>query len=470
MFYSLRTRLLLTLMSVVIMAVGTVAVFTSRTTTQQFQEYVERDMARTQLVTNAMLAYYNQEQGLQDLQSTAKKLTQIINSRIIVIEAQGKVLADSDEELIGQTLDRSKPIKGVVVVLGGGVANHLVTAGQPVGPPTMNRLAGPPPPLPIAVQRPLSPRLDSIEAGFISSVNRSLILAASLAGLMSLVLTFVLSRRILGPIETLTATAREMEKGDLSLRVAVHSKDEIGQLTRAFNAMADGLAQVEELRRNMVSDVAHELRTPLTNIRGYLEAIRDGLARPTPPLIASLHEEAMLLNRLIDDLQELALAEAGQLRLVKERVTLSDVVEKATSAVQLELIDRDLSLNVNLAADLPMIEVDPERIGQVIRNLLSNAMRHTPPGGTISIAAAGAEDELLVEVRDTGVGIAPEHLPYIFERFFRADHSRARATGGAGLGLSIVKQLVKAHHGRIWAESTLGAGTVFRFTLPLRSS
>lgn len=467
MFYSLRTRLLLTLMSVVIMAVGTVGLFTSRTTTYQFQEYVgQRDMLLTQVVTDTMLTYYNEGPGLKDLQSTTKQLTQIIDRRIIVIEAQGKVLADSDEQLIGQMLDQSSPVNGLVVVLGGRGANHLVTSGQPVGAPVPG-LANGPPMQPVVVQRPLNPRFDQIEASFISSVNYSLILAVSIAGLMALLLTFVLSRRILGPIETLTATAREMEKGNLSLRVAVHSKDEIGQLTRAFNAMADGLAQVEALRRNMVSDVAHELRTPLTNIRGYLEAIRDGVARPTSPLIASLHEEAMLLTRLVDDLQELALAEAGQLRLVKQRVTLGEVVEKATSAVQLELVERRLTLDVSVPADLPMVEVDPERIGQVIRNLLSNAMRHTPPGGTIRIAAALAEDELLVEVRDTGVGIAPEQLPYIFERFFRADHSRARATGGAGLGLSIVKQLVKAHHGRIWAESALGEGTVFRFTLPL---
>lgn len=467
MFYSLRIRLLLTLMSVVVIAVGTVALFTSRATTREFQQYVERDMLRTQFVTDAVLVYYNQGRGLKDLQSIAEQLTKILEERVILTDGEGKVLADSEDELIGQVIDRSSQTQAVIVALGRVGQENATLTGQPQQVPINDELSSIPEPLPIAVQRPLNPGQDPIEASFISAVNRSLILAVTAAGIMSLVLTIALSRRILGPVETLTAAAREMEKGDLSQRVQVRSKDEIGQLTHAFNAMADGLANVEQLRRNMVSDVAHELRTPLTNIRGYLEAMRDGVAEPSPRLIGSLHEEALLLNRLIDDLQELALVEAGQLRLVSQRVSLSEIVDKATSAVELELIDKGLTLSTDVPADLPSVEVDPERIGQVIRNLLNNAMRHTPAGGTISITAAAAESEILVEVRDTGVGIAPEHLPYIFERFFRADHSRNRATGGAGLGLTIVKQLVKAHGGRIWAESTQGLGSVFTFALPI---
>ncbi|HEY0606167.1 MAG TPA: ATP-binding protein [Herpetosiphonaceae bacterium] len=463
----MRIRLLLTLMSVVVIAVGTVALFTSRATTREFQEYVERDMVRTQFVTNAMLISYNQGQGLKDLQATAEQLAQMLKERVILTDGAQKVLADSDAQLIGQRFEQDSQTKAVIVTLGRVEQDNLIANGQPEQVPFNNQLNQIPEPLPIAVQRPLNPGQDPIEASFISAVNHSLILAVTVAGLMSLVLTLVFSRRILQPIETLTAAAREMEKGDLSQRVQVRSKDEIGQLTHAFNAMVDGLEHVEQLRRNMVSDVAHELRTPLTNIRGYLEAMRDGVADPTPRLIGSLHEEALLLNRLIDDLQELALVEAGQLSLVAQRVSLSEIVEKATSAVELELIDKGLTLRCDIPADLPPIEVDPERIGQVIRNLLNNAMRHTPAGGTISITAVAADSEILVEVRDTGSGIAPEHLPYIFERFFRADRSRNRATGGAGLGLTIVKQLVKAHGGRIWAESTRGLGTVFTFALPI---
>jgi signal transduction histidine kinase len=302
---------------------------------------------------------------------------------------------------------------------------------------------------------------------FLGSVNTSLILAVIAAGLAAILLTWLLSRRILRPVEALTAAARNMEKGDLSKRVAVSSKDEIGELAHAFNAMADGLTHIEQLRRNMVTDVAHELRTPLTNIRGYLEAVRDGVAKPDYALIDSLHDEALLLSRLVDDLQELELAEAGQLKLVLRSVDLVVVVEKAVQTVRPLASERDLRIETHLA-ELPAIEADPERIGQVLRNLISNAVTHTPPGGEITVSARNGGRDIEVSVHDTGVGIAAEHLPLVFERFYRADGSRTRSTGGAGLGLSIVKHLVELHGGHVRAESTQGRGSTFIFTLPVQ--
>jgi signal transduction histidine kinase len=278
-----------------------------------------------------------------------------------------------------------------------------------------------------------------------------------------------------------------MERGDLSRRVRVRSGDEIGQLAHAFNAMADGLERQEHLRRNMVTDVAHELRTPLTNIRGYLEALRDGVAQPTPSTIESLHEEALLLNRLVDDLQELSLAEAGQLRLAPRPAALAEIVERVAGALRPTASGKGICIKLDLPPELPLVLADPERVGQIVRNLLANAITHTPPGGSVAVSAAAMSQDketrrqgawndrplqvplspcLLVSVRDTGPGIAPEHLPNIFERFYRADGSRARATGGVGLGLAIVRQLVAAHGGRVWAESEPGAGACFRFTLP----
>jgi signal transduction histidine kinase len=272
-----------------------------------------------------------------------------------------------------------------------------------------------------------------------------------------------------------------MERGDLSRRVQVASKDEIGELARAFNAMADGLARQERLRRNMVTDIAHELRTPLTNIRGYLEALRDGVARPEPALLGSLHDEALLLNRLIDDLQDLALAEAGQLRLEMRPIALREIVEQTLSVLRPALDEKQLTLDVELARDLPKLAADPERVGQVLRNLITNAIIHTPADGCILLRAATTTNDqrptmsdreqealsfVVVTVCDNGSGIAPEHLPNVFERFYRVDRSRARATGGAGLGLAIVKQLVEAHGGRVWAESAPGQGARFSFTLP----
>jgi signal transduction histidine kinase len=216
--------------------------------------------------------------------------------------------------------------------------------------------------------------------------------------------------------------------------------------------------------------VAHELRTPLTNIRGYLEALRDGVVEPERTVIDSLHEEAMLLSHLVDDLQELSLAEAGGLTLERQPVVLADVVDRAIGAVRPRAEAEGIALRVDLSEDLPLVDVDPRRIGQVLRNLLDNGLTHTGPGGEIVVNAHAENEWVEVSVRDTGAGIAVEDLPYVFERFYRADRSRSRATGGAGLGLAIAKQLVEAHGGRIEVESEIGRGTRFTFTLPVAES
>jgi len=303
----------------------------------------------------------------------------------------------------------------------------------------------------------------------LAPVNRALLLIAVAAGLSAVLLILGLSRRILAPVETLTAAARRMEAGDLSQRVEIKSRDEIGDLARAFNAMADGLTRLEELRRNMVSDVAHELRTPLSNIQGYLEAIQDGVVEPEQRIIDSIHEEALLLNRLVDDLQDLSLAEAGQLRLERRPTELAPVVWKAVEAIQPQAAASEITLRVDLPEGLPLVDVDPERVGQVLRNLLDNALTHTPAGGKIAVTAGASGRWVEVSVQDTGDGITAEDLPHVFERFYRADKSRSRATGGAGLGLAIARQLVEAHGGEIGAQSdgVPGRGTRFSFRLPV---
>jgi len=217
----------------------------------------------------------------------------------------------------------------------------------------------------------------------------------------------------------------------------------------------------------MISDVAHELRTPLANIRGYLEALRDRVVEPSPEVVDSLYDEAMILSRLVDDLQELALAEAGQLRLAREPVDVADVVQQAVQSFQPQAAAKGLTVEAELAGALPPVDADRQRVGQVLRNLLRNAVAYTPAGGKVTVSARQVGEEVEVAVRDTGVGIAPEHLPYIFERFYRADRSRTRSTGGAGLGLTIVKELVEAHGGHVRVESQVGAGSTFTFTLPV---
>jgi signal transduction histidine kinase len=260
-----------------------------------------------------------------------------------------------------------------------------------------------------------------------------------------------------------------MSHGDLSARVPVESDDELGQLATAFNGMAENISRQEELRRNMVGDVAHELRTPLTNLRGYLEATRDGLVAPDAALVDNLYEETMLLTRLVTDLHELAQAEAGQLTLVRTPTPISEVIEKAVEILRPQAESKGVALSVDVAPDLPPADIDRERIGQVLRNLLNNALAHTPERGTISVSAARENGMIRVTVRDTGEGISAEDLPHVFDRFYRADRSRARQTGGYGLGLAIVRQLVEAHGGAVTVASELGRGSVFAFTVPAAS-
>lgn len=224
---------------------------------------------------------------------------------------------------------------------------------------------------------------NSPETTFIDSVNRSLWLAVLLAGLVALLLALIFAHTILRPLHTLKVVTRKMEQGDLSQRVFIKSKGEVGALAHAFNAMADSLSRSERLRRNLVSDVAHELRNPLMNIRGYLELLQDQVLEPTPETLASLYEETSLLNRLVADLQDLSLAEAGQLHLDRQPVDLAEVASQAVQIVQPHLVQKNLTLHVHLPSHLPRVTADQERIAQVLRNLLSNAIRHTPEQGKI---------------------------------------------------------------------------------------
>jgi len=301
---------------------------------------------------------------------------------------------------------------------------------------------------------------------FAGSANRWLAGAAVAAGLAALFLIAALSRRLLGPIESLTDAARRMEEGNRLVRVPIASRDELGELARSFNSMADAISRQETLRRNLVSDVAHELRTPLTNMRGQLEALQDGLAAPDRRTIDSLHEDARLLERLVDDLQDLALAEAGKLALQIGPLSLRDAACRAAAAVEARARETGVEIAVAVGGDA-IVLADRGRVGQILSNLLGNALTHTPSGGRIEVSALRRGGAIETSVADTGRGIAAEHLPHVFDRFYRTDASRTRATGGTGLGLAIVRQLVQAQGGGVTATSAEGRGTVVSFTLPV---
>ncbi|WP_030236584.1 MULTISPECIES: sensor histidine kinase [unclassified Streptomyces] len=275
----------------------------------------------------------------------------------------------------------------------------------------------------------------------------------------------LLSRAVLRPVHALTLAARGLGEGDLGRRVPVSGRDEIAQLGGAFNRMAESIQAGEERQRRLTSDIAHELRTPLANLRGYLEALRDGVVEPTPELLDSLHEEALLQQRIVDDLQDLALAEAGALTYHRTEVELRELLETGRQAHRAQA--EAAGVRLTLEAPRPVsVTADPDRLRQVVGNLVGNALRATAPGGTVTLALTADPERAVVEVRDTGKGIPPEDLPHLFERFWRADAARGRATGGSGLGLSIARQIVTDHDGTIEVRSAVGVGTTFTIALP----
>ncbi|MFJ1805190.1 MULTISPECIES: ATP-binding protein [unclassified Streptomyces] len=300
---------------------------------------------------------------------------------------------------------------------------------------------------------------------------------ARIAGVTALVLALtvgasvIAGTRLVRPLHALTGAAQRMRDGLDSAPVPVGPDNEIGRLTAAFNDMAAHRARLEEQRKVMVSDVAHELRAPLSNIRGWLEAAHDGLAVPDPAFVSSLLEEAVQLQHLINDLQDLGAADAGALRLHLEPVSVGDLLGQVAAAHQGPAETAGVSLEVSTKPGVPLpppIEADPVRLRQAVSNLLSNAVRHTPPGGRVTLRSylTEAGDEVAVEVSDTGSGIPADDLPHVFDRFWRAEKSRNRSTGGSGLGLAIVLRLAEAHGGTASVTSTEGKGSVFTLRLP----
>ncbi|MGC4876691.1 sensor histidine kinase [Micromonospora sp. DT43] len=300
----------------------------------------------------------------------------------------------------------------------------------------------------------------------LSGTNQARI--AAVAGLVLLVtvgVTVLAGIRLTRPLHALTGAAQRMRDGDGSARVRVTGRDEIARLAEAFNDMSERREHLEQLRRAMVSDIAHEMRTPVTNIRGWLEAAEDGVAALDQRLVSSLLEEATLLQHVIADLQDLAQADAGALRLHPEQVYLADLLPQVAEAHRVQADSANVHLSVRVDAD-PQVYADPVRLRQAVGNLVANAVRHTPADGSVTISARTANGEVTIAVADTGSGILAEDLPRVFDRFWRGERSRSRQTGGSGLGLAIVRKLAEAHNGTVDATSTPTQGSTFTLHLP----
>ncbi|MCB8967624.1 MAG: HAMP domain-containing protein [Ardenticatenaceae bacterium] len=308
----------------------------------------------------------------------------------------------------------------------------------------------------------------SAEASFLQRVNQALFLGALGATAVALLIGIILARTLSRPIRELTGATRALAAGNLDQTVPVRSADELGELAASFNQMSADLTHASQLRRQMTADIAHDLRTPLSVILGYTEALSEGKLPGSPDVYTVMHREAQHLNHLVDDLRTLSLADAGELPLTRRAVAPDDLLQRTLLAYSPQAECQSVALRLEMAPGLPILLVDPERMAQVLNNLVSNALRYTPSGGTITLAAASTPDhQVQITVSDTGSGIDPLDLPHIFDRFYRGEKSRAQQEGESGLGLAIAKSLVEAHGGSIYATSEPGHGTIFTLTLPI---
>ncbi|MBE2269348.1 MAG: HAMP domain-containing protein [Anaerolinea sp.] len=368
-------------------------------------------------------------------------MAMVFSDRIILVQADGTVVVDTAGTLTGELLQADDIARGAPVNAGGQRIGTLIIT---------------------PLDTPATPAGD-----FLVTVNRSAAFAGIAAATIALILGSALFIQMTRPLRWLSVAAQGIAAGDLSQRVPINSRDEIGQVAVTFNHMAETLQRYENERRNLIGDIAHDLRTPLSIIQSNLEAMLDGVLPTSPDELASLHHETLHLNRLITDLRTLSLAESGQLHLQKQTVDPGSLVQQVSDRMRLGAEEKHITLETDVASDLPQVQADPERLMQVMTNLVDNALRYNPNGTRVTVAARHTKECIELSVSDNGQGIPPEDIPHLFERFWRGEKSRNRATGGSGLGLTIVKQLVEAHEGQVRVESQLGNGTRFTVYLPV---
>lgn len=311
-------------------------------------------------------------------------------------------------------------------------------------------------------------------SSFRSAVTEALLLAGSAAFIAALVLSVFVSRRVVLPVQEMQTASQRIADGHYEERVGVPGKasredvDELGRLALSFNQMASRLEQTEALRLELIGNVAHELRTPLASIKGYMEGLIDGVLPAEPTTFQQVYREADRLQRLVHDLQELSRVEAGAYELNLRPTAPERLVDSVLARLGHQFEEKGVALEIDVQPELSPVRADEDRIGQVLLNLVGNALQYTPSGGRVCLSARGEGDRVRFSVEDTGVGIPPEHLLHLFERFYRVDKSRSRAGGGSGIGLTIARHLVEAHGGEIEAASGgPGRGSTFTFTLPV---
>ena len=443
-FFSLQFRLMVSFALVLALALGAVGSYIGYQAREEVAR-IQRDFehVRRERVHRMVAQFYDAQGEWTGLQKVVERAGRLYSRHIVVTDTAGKVVGDTRIHLAapgGRVGDR--------------VPFPIVNRGRRVGFVVVMHSD-----LPEEVPEPPLSR-------FVEQTNRSLLWAGLAAGAGGILLVSLTSRRILSSVRTLNSAAQRLGRGDLSQRVPARGRDEIGELGRTFNAMADGLESSERQRRSMVADVAHELRTPLSNIQGYVEAVRDGVLPPDAATIDTIHRQGQDLAHLVEDLRVLAETESPDFRLDRQPHSVNEVVVASVEAFRPRAEVKGVVLEVEPDLADPWADLDRTRVGQVVGNLMDNAIRHTDAGGGVTVSVRADGPAVEVTVADDGRGIPREDLPYLFERFYRVDQSRDRRTGGAGLGLTIAKHLVEAHGGEIRAESEPGMGSRLSFRLP----
>jgi signal transduction histidine kinase len=467
--HNLNFRLLVAFTIVIIVTIGSAFIFTYQTTRNEISQMGESvEMNQNNRVQMELSRYYQFVNTWGGVQTVVVQWGNLYGRRMILTDNNNIIVADSAAELLGSTYDNNaigEDMEQLPVSATGQFFQVFTQPGQ-TGLSPLSVL----PEDTIGTLYIVRGEIPGINQAALQityqSIGKYYLWGGLLAIGIAILLTFFLSRYILSPVKALISATRQFGKGNFSRRVDYKSKGELGELASSFNSMADDLERTQRLRQNMVADVAHELRTPLSNLKGYLEAINDGVVKPNKAVIHSLNEEASSLSRLVADLQELSLADAGELKITAQPEDINKLIKETVAILQPKATAKDLTLTVDLPVSLPTLNIDAHRIKQVLRNLLDNAIAHTGKGGKITVTAREQNNMVSISVSDTGEGIPPKDLPLIFERFYRVDKSRARTTGGSGLGLTIAKRLVEAHGGAIKVKSQVGKGSRFTFTLP----
>ncbi len=453
---SLTLKLTLAFLFVGIVGVALIAIVVRQQTQRQFDQFV---LDRYQLdLLDDLSSYYRQNQSWQDFNAIVIRApgrrpgmgSSIVPAPVTLTDVDGQVVFGGRRYEFGQQIGPDELDKAVPVEVDGDTVGWVLFTG--FGDQTL--------------QLPESP-----ESRFLNGINRVILFGAAGSVIVALLLGIFLARTISRPVQEVTAATQVVAGGNLGYQVPVRTKDELGELAESFNRMSADLAQITEQRRQMTADIAHDLRTPLSVILGYMEALSTGKLQPTAETFDVMYAKGQHLQHLIDDLRVLALADSGELTLTCRPTEALAMLEHTALAYQVQAQEKSIQISVEAQENLPPIDVDPERITQVLNNLVGTALRYTSDGGEIVLSAEQGGAAVLLKIQDNGAGIDAEELPHIFDRFYRGDKSRQQDENSeSGLGLAIAKSIVEAHGGAISVASSIGEGTTFTVSLPLATA